>query len=100
MTGSVSEVELLRRLSSIEDKLDRLVRVEERQATHDDSLRRSFERIERVEDRVRVLEISAGQASVRVDGNSGVLERIIGFVLVIAAGVVGWWVKSAGPSGP
>jgi hypothetical protein len=93
VTGSVSEVELLRRLSSIEDKLDRLVRVEERQATHDDSLRRSFERIERVEDRVRVLEISAGQASVRVDGNAGSLDRIIGFVLVVAAGLAAWWVK-------
>lgn len=88
---TVSEVS--HRLSSIENKLDRIIRVEERQNNHTDDLKRVFVRVEKVEDRVRQLEITAGEASVRTGGNSSAIAIFVGAMVSIAVGVVVWNLK-------
>lgn len=94
VSAHFSQAELLRRLGNIEGKLDRLVRLEERQSTHDDSLRRAFDRIEKVEDRVRVLEIADGRAEVRTAGNSSTIGLFVGAVVSVGVAAVVLMVKS------
>lgn len=79
-----------RRLGSIESKLDRLIRIEERQNTHDDSLKRAFERLEKCEDRLRELEINDGRSDVRTTQNSGVITTIVSAVVSVGVGLVIW----------
>ncbi|MBL4799588.1 MAG: hypothetical protein JKY50_19465 [Oleispira sp.] len=82
--------EVKHRLSSIENKLDRIIRVEERQNNHTDDLKRVFVRVEKVEDRVRQLEITAGEASVRTSGNSGAITVFVSALASIAVGIIVW----------
>ncbi len=89
----ISVGELSNRLSSIENKLDRIIRVEERQNNHSDDLKRAFVRIEKVEDRIRQLEIAAGEASVRTNGNSGAITIFISAMVSIAVGVIAFKVR-------
>lgn len=95
MTGEVEITvsEVKHRLSSIENKLDRIIRVEERQSNQSDDLKRVFVRVEKVEDRVRQLEIAAGEASVRTNGNSGAITIFVGAMVSIVVGVVVWNLK-------
>lgn len=85
--------DLGRRLSSIEEKLDRLIRIEERQNTHDDSLKRAFDRLEKCEDRIRVLEISDGRAEARTSQNSAVIATMVSTVVSIVAGLAVWYLR-------
>lgn len=93
-TEQFSQAELFRRLGNIEGKLDRLVRLEERQNTHDDSLKRAFDRIEKLEDRVRVLEIADGRADVRTTGNSSAIAIFISALVSVGVAVAVMVVKS------
>lgn len=85
--------ELDKRLGSIEGKLDRLIRLEERQNNHSDDLKRAFVRIEKVEDRVRQLEIRDGAASVRTNHNSGAITIFVSALVSIVVGVITWKVR-------
>jgi hypothetical protein len=88
---TVSEVS--NRLRSIEGKLDRIIRVEERQSNQSDDLKRVFVRVKEVEDRVRQLEITAGEASVRTSGNSGAITVFVSAMVSVVVGVVVWNLK-------
>ena len=88
-----SMADLDKRLGSIEGKLDRLIRLEERQNNHGDDLKRAFQRIEKVEDRVRQLEITEGAASVRTNHNSGAITLFVSALVSVVVGVIVWNLK-------
>jgi hypothetical protein len=90
-SGSIAILD--KRLGSIEAKLDSLIRLEERQESHAADLKRAFVRIEKVEDRVRTLEIRDGAAAVRTNSNAGAITIIVSSVVSIAVGVVTWKVR-------
>lgn len=94
MSGdSVTESEVYRRLSSIEHKIDRIIRVEEKQNNHSDDLKRCFVRIEKCEDRIRQLEIADGASSVRTNHNSGAITLFVSALVSIVVGVIAWKVR-------
>lgn len=83
----------LRELRAINEKLDRLVRLEERQATHDDSIKRAFDRIEKCEDRVRVLEISDGKVEIKTGHSSAFQSSVSGAAVAVLIALVVWVMK-------
>lgn len=85
-----------KQLREINQKLDRLVRLEERQATHDDSIKRAFDRIEKCEDRVRVLEISDGKVEIKTGHSSAFQSSVTGAAIAVLVSIVVWAVKSNG----
>ena len=86
--------ELIRRLSAIEDKLDRLVRLEERQNNHDDSLRRAFGQIERLGERVRILEVAGGKVEVKTGNASAFQGYVVGFAMSVATGLLVFFLRT------
>ena len=94
MSGdAVTEGEVYRRLGNIEHKIDRIIRVEERQANHSDDLKRCFSKVEKCEDRIRQLEITDGAASVRTNHNSGAITLFISALVSIVVAVIAWKVR-------
>lgn len=81
------------RLVSIESKLDRIIRVEERQNTHADDLKRAYVRIEKIEVRVRDLELNDRTANEKTKNNSGAIAMIVSAVISVVVGVITWKVK-------
>jgi hypothetical protein len=90
-SGSVAILD--KRLGSIEAKLDSLIRLEERQESHATDLKRAFVRIEKVEDRVRQLEIRDGATAVRTSSNAGAITIIVSSVVSVVVGVITWKVR-------
>lgn len=86
--------ELIRRLSAIEDKLDRLVRLEERQNNHEDGLRRAFGRLDSLDERVRVLEVTGGKVEVKTGNASAFHSYVIGFAMSVATGVLVFFLRT------
>lgn len=97
MNATVGEsmADLDKRLGSIEGKLDRLIRLEERQNNHGDDLKRAFQRIEKVEERVRQLEITEGAASVRTNHNSGAITIFVSAVVSVVVGIVAFKLRGS-----
>jgi hypothetical protein len=81
------------RLVSIETKLDRIIRVEERQNTHSVDLKRVFVRVENVESRVRDLELKDSAATVRTQSNSGTIALLVSAFISIVVGLLIWKLK-------
>lgn len=81
------------RLVSIETKLDRIIRVEERQNTHSVDLKRVFVRVENVESRVRDLELNDRAANVRTQSNAGAITVMVGAVVSVIVGLLVWKLK-------
>jgi len=82
--------EVYRRLGNIEHKIDRIIRVEERQANHSDDLKRCFARVDKCEERVRALEITDGAAAVRTNHNSGAIGMFVSVLISIGVALVAW----------
>ena len=97
MTGGVVESSAIAildtRLGSIELKLDRLIRLEVHQQNHSIDIKRAFVRVEKIEDRLRDLEIALGEAAVRTSSNSGVITVFVSAAISIAVGVITWKVR-------
>ena len=95
MTGSLDERmgRLEQRLEGIDKKLDVLVRLEERQLNHDESLRRAFRRVELVEERLRNMEIKTSRQGVKTSSNEWVVRTLIGVFVSMAASLVVWHLK-------
>lgn len=89
--GSIAILD--KRLAGIEEKLDSLIRLEERQESHAVDLKRAFVRIEKIEDRVRQLEIRDGATAVRTNSNAGAITIIVSSVVSIVVGVITWKVR-------
>lgn len=81
------------RLVSIESKLDRIIRVEERQNTQSADLKRVFVRVENLETRVRDLELSDSAGSVRTQSNAGAITVIVSAVVSVVVGLLIWKLK-------
>lgn len=81
------------RLVSIETKLDRIIRVEERQNTHSVDLKRVFVRVENVETRVRELELKDSATNVRTQSNAGAITVIVSAVVSVVVGLLIWKLK-------
>lgn len=82
-----------KRLGSIESKLDRLIRLEERQNTHSNDIKRVFVRVEKVEERVRQIELKASESGVRTASNAGAITIFISSAVSIIVGVIAWKIK-------
>lgn len=83
------------RLVSIESKLDRIIRVEERQNTHADDLKRAYIRIEKIEVRVRDLELNGSASAVLTKSNAGAITVIVSAVISVVVGVITWKVRGS-----
>lgn len=81
------------RLVSIETKLDRIIRVEERQNTHSADLKRVFVRVENIETRVRDLELKDSAANVRTQSNAGAITVMISAIVSVVVGLLVWKLK-------
>jgi len=81
------------RLVSIETKLDRIIRVEERQNTHSVDLKRVFVRVENVESRVRDLELSDSVTRVHTKSHSGVVSGLVSAVTAVVVALIIWKLK-------
>jgi hypothetical protein len=82
-----------KRLGSIEIKLDKLIRLEERQETQSADIKRVFVKVEKAEDRIRQLEISAGESSVRTNHNSGSITLFVSAITSVVVAVIVWNLK-------
>jgi hypothetical protein len=80
-------------LASMNDKLDRLILLEERQSNLSLDVKRLVIRVEKVEDRARILEIAESTASVRTSSNSSTISVIVSAVVSVIVGVVVWNVR-------
>lgn len=85
--------EYLTQLREINQKLDRLVLLEERQATHGDSIRRAYLRIEKIEDRVRTLEIRDGKVEIKTGHSSAFQSSVSGAAVTVLIALVVWVMK-------
>lgn len=81
------------RLVSIETKLDRIIRVEERQNTHSVDLKRVFVRVENLESRVREVELRDSAESVRTQSNAGAITVMISAIVSVVVGLLIWKLK-------
>ena len=92
MSGSVEARmdRLEQTLGSIENKLDRILVLEERQRNQTEETKRAFGRLTNLEDRVREIEIDLGKSSTKTTSNSNVLWAGFTFLLSVAASVVGY----------
>jgi len=77
-------------LSSIENKLDRILVIEERQRNQTEETKRAFNRLSGLEDRVRVIEIEFGKTDSKTKSNSNVLWAGFTFVLAVASSIVSY----------
>lgn len=80
-------------LASMNDKLDRLILLEERQSNLSLDVKRLVIRVEKVEDRARILEIAESTASVRTNSNSSTISGIVAAVVSVIVGIVIWKLK-------
>lgn len=78
------------RLVSIESKLDRIIRVEERQNTQSADLKRVFVRVESLETRVREIELNDSATSVRTQNHSGAISVLVSAVVSVVVGILVW----------
>ncbi|NIB44832.1 hypothetical protein HBA55_34950 [Pseudomaricurvus alkylphenolicus] len=94
MSGAEAEIKRLDdRLERIEGKLDQVIRLEERQNNLQDEVTRAFGRIERVEDRVRAVEIENSSERVKTGTNEYGFRVIIGIGCTVASGLLVWHFK-------
>lgn len=80
-------------LERMDQKLDILVRLEERQVNHDESLRRVYGRVEAIESRVRAVEIQGSSEKSKSGGNEYLVRMLIGLVFGVMSAMVVWVLK-------
>ncbi|GLS27749.1 hypothetical protein [Marinibactrum halimedae] len=81
------------RLVRIEDSLNMLVRIEERQANSDDAIKRSFERLDKLELRVQAVEVAHSKTDSQSLFNSKVAWTVLGAFLTIATTVIAFQLR-------
>ncbi len=94
--GAVNSAEVTavyKLLGTMNSKLDRLILLEERQNNQTSDLKRAFVRVEKVEDRVRQLEITVGESSVRTHHNTGTITVFVSAIASVVIGVIVWSLK-------
>lgn len=84
---------LEQRLERIESKLDLIVRLEERQTNSDDSIRRAFHRIEKLEENINKLMVTFSSEQVKTGVNQKGLGWIFGVLGTVVGALVVWSVK-------
>lgn len=82
------------RLERVEDKLDTIVRLEERQSANDEALKRAVALVDLLQDRVRTLEIKHSRHDEKASHNGNIIWAIVSMGLTILSGIIVYNVKS------